>query len=96
MIPIDAAAMRQEGHFIRGDIESFVSPIDGAIISGRKQYEDHCRKHGVVNAAEFSPEYYAKKKKARDDFYAGVRPRAEIQAQREHINEVINFLERQG
>jgi hypothetical protein len=36
------------GHFVFGDVPEFVSPLDGTRIQGRKQYEEHCRKHNVV------------------------------------------------
>jgi len=96
MIPVDQAAMRKAGHFVRGDIESFVSPIDGTVVTGRKQRENHCRKHGVRPAEEYPPEHYERAAKKRADFFNGVRTRAETQAQRENINEVIDYLERKG
>lgn len=36
------------GHYVRGDLQPFVSPIDGTLVEGRKQYEAHCRAHNVV------------------------------------------------
>ncbi len=96
MIPIDAAARAHEGHYIRGEIADFISPIDGTIVSGRKQREEHCRKHGVRPAEEYPPEHYERAAKKRADFFNGVRTRAETQAQRENINEVINHLERRA
>ncbi len=65
-VPIDEAAARQDGHFIQGDIDAFVSPIDGSVIRDRKQYREHCKKHGVVPASEFSPEFYERKAKERE------------------------------
>ena len=61
MVPIDASAARNDGVVVRDDIGTFKSPIDGSVVSGAKQYREHCEKHGVVNAAEFTPEYYAGK-----------------------------------
>jgi hypothetical protein len=40
------------GHFVFGDTPRFVSPLDGSVIEGRKQYEDHCKRHNVVPTAE--------------------------------------------
>jgi len=94
MIPIDEAAAKRDGHFIQIDFEPFISPIDKTIVSGRKQYAEHCKKHGVVNAAEFDSNFYAQKARERADHYEGRSSRAETQARRENINEVINFLER--
>ncbi len=94
LIPIDAASRLAAGHFIHDDFEPFISPIDGNIISGRRQYEDHCKRHGVVNAAEFPAEHYAKKAQERADHYEGRTSRAQTQARRENINEIINYLDR--
>jgi hypothetical protein len=54
-------------HAVHDDLESFVSPIDGSVVSGRKQYDDHCKKHNVVNAADYTPEFYARKKHEREN-----------------------------
>jgi hypothetical protein len=96
MIPVDEAARKRDGHFVRDDIPDFVSPIDGTVVSGRKQMADHCRKHGVRPADEYPPEHYAEAAQKRADHYNGVRSKAEIQAQRENINEIINEHERRA
>ena len=95
-MPADDVARRQDGVAIHGDIESFVSPIDGAVISDRRQYAEHCKKHNVVPASEFTPEFLAKKRKEREDFYLGNRNTAQTQRDRMEINEIINHLERRG
>jgi hypothetical protein len=41
-----------EYHFVRGEISSFRSPIDGSLIDSRTKYEDHCARHNVVPMAE--------------------------------------------
>ena len=56
---------KERGHFVQGDVQNFVSPIDGSVISDRKKLREHNEKHGVVNAAEFSPEYCNRVKKER-------------------------------
>lgn len=33
---------------VHGDIPAFISPLDGTVVEGRRQYEDHMRKHNVV------------------------------------------------
>ena len=48
-----------------------MSPIDGSVISDRAQLRVHNKKHGVVNAAEFSPEHYKQKAAERADHYNG-------------------------
>ena len=86
---------REVQHSIFGDIESFVSPIDGSVITGRKGYDEHCRKHNVVNAAEFSTEYYEKARKEREQHYSGVKSRAEQLEIRRDIYETLVRAERE-
>ena len=80
---------REASHAIFNDIESFVSPIDGSVISDRKQYREHCRKHGVVNAAEFDGQWSEAAKK-RADFYEGKSSKEEAFRRKKAINEIIN------
>lgn len=68
-VPIDDAARRQSGLAVHGDIPDFVSPIDGTIVRGRKGRDEHCRKHGVVPADEFSKEHYERAAKERERFF---------------------------
>ena len=77
--PIDDAARASEGLSARvhGDIESFVSPIDGSVITDRKQLREHNKRNDVVSADEFTPEHYAAKKKERDNFFEGKYTRQE-------------------
>lgn len=37
---------------VMGDLESFTSPIDGTVVSGRAGLREHCKKHGVVPTAD--------------------------------------------
>jgi hypothetical protein len=39
---------------VRGDMDSFVSPIDGSVVSGRAAFRDHCRRHNVVPTADLA------------------------------------------
>ena len=94
-IKIDSGAS-PESATVRGDFEPFVSPIDGTVISGRKSYDEHCKKHNVVPAAEFTPEFYERKAKERADHYTGQKSKGEsleikrmiyenwVRAEREH------------
>lgn len=43
--------------YIQGDIESFVSPIDGRHITDRSHLRRHNRDHGVTNSADYSKEF---------------------------------------
>jgi len=65
-IPIDEVARRQSGAYLQGDIQSFVSPVDGSVISDRKQLREHNLRHGVVNSAEFSHAFNERKAKERE------------------------------
>ena len=86
---------KEAQHSIFGDIESFVSPIDGTVITGRKGYDEHCRKHNVVNAANFTPEYYAQKAKERAAVHEGKSSKEEAFRRKQVINEIINHHEAQ-
>ena len=78
-------------HTIFGDIQSFVSPVDGSIITGRKGLEEHNRRNYVVNSAEFSPEYCERVQKERKNEGNTTR---ESFKRKEEINEIINHLTR--
>ena len=86
---------REAQHSIFGDLESFVSPIDGTVITGRKGYAEHCRKHGVVNAQEFDSEW-KRKAEQRESFYKGDRSKEEIRQSRQQIYETIVNHERKA
>ena len=96
LIPIDESARKRDGHAIHGDIEPFVSPIDGTVISDRKQYNEHCKRHNVVPSAEFTPEFYAEKAKERARVYTGEHTRADSFKRKQEIHEIINRMERNG
>ena len=50
-IPDGAGELRKSAS-VMGDLESFVSPIDGSVVSGRAGLREHCRKHSVVPTAD--------------------------------------------
>ena len=78
---------------VHGDIDAFVSPIDGTVISDRKQLREHNKRNGVVAASEFSMGYYEDKAKERARLYTGEKTLAEKQKRGEEINNIINHLE---
>jgi len=95
LVPADEYVRPKElSHFIHNDIESFVSPIDGSVISDRKQLSEHNKKHGVVNASEFSPEFYERKRKERERVLAGDLPKAERLKTKQFMWEQLHRLER--
>jgi hypothetical protein len=74
-IQIDGKLIPKEdftGNNVRGpsmhiipDIEPFVSPVTGEVISSRPQLREHNRANNVTNSADFPPEYVAKRGKER-------------------------------
>ena len=95
LVPIDESARRVDGTaFIQGDIEPFVSPLDGSVISDRKQMREHMQRHGVVHASEFSPDFYAEKRRERERLYTGEHTREQSQRRKEEIHRIIDHLER--
>ena len=65
------------------DIEPFVSPITGEVITSRPKLREHNHIHGVTNTADYSPEYLA-----------GVRKRREQEQARQGRNERIEILKK--
>ena len=95
LIPADEYERPKErGHFVQGDVQSFVSPVDGSVITDRKQLREHNRKNDVVSADEFSPEFYARKQKERDRTYTGERTRQETFERKREIYQTITDAER--
>jgi hypothetical protein len=96
-IAVDDAARRHSGgSAIHGDIQSFVSPVDGSVISDRAQLREHNKRNGVVNYHEFDGAEQDKRRKERERFYTGEKTSEEKRARGMEINEIINHLERQG
>lgn len=96
-IPIDEGARQSSsGVAIHGDIDGFVSPIDGTVIRDRKQYREHCRKHGVVPAQEFSAEHYRVKAEERARTFTGNSTKEETLARRREMYEIAMRMEREN
>ena len=81
--------------FIQGDIESFVSPIDGTVIDDRRKLREHNRRHSVTDSRDYSPEYYARKKSERDAQLTG-NTREQRQERIEALSHAIDTHERRG
>jgi len=62
---------RVNSPMIMKPLESFVSPIDGQVISCRSQLAAHNKKHGVTNSADYSGGYI--EQRARERNAAGER-----------------------
>lgn len=52
------------------DIEPFVSPVDGTVVTGRAALREHNLRNDVTNAADFRNEW-ADAAKRRADFFNG-------------------------
>jgi len=96
LIPIDeAAAVRDAGGVaVHGDIQPFVSPVDGSVISDMKQLREHNKRNNVVNAAEFTPEFYAEKAAERARLHQGEHTKAEKHARKQELYEALTRAER--
>jgi hypothetical protein len=96
--PRDAEALSRDGGSaaVHGDIQPFVSPVDGSVISDRKQLREHNARNNVVNSAEFGTQHWDEKRKERDRFYSGEHTRQESFARKQEIYNTITRLEREG
>jgi hypothetical protein len=73
---------------IHGDIEAFVSPVDGSIISDRTHLRDHNRRHEVTNVADYGPDWFARRGKEKYREQQGTTP-AQKRERREAINRTM-------
>ena len=96
-IPRDEAAVKRDStSAIHGDIVSFVSPVDGSVISDRKQLREHNKRNNVVNSSEFDQGFLDRKRKERDRLYTGEHTAAEKFERKQEIYNNIMRLEREG
>tara|TARA_R110000744_G_scaffold380361_1_gene500923 strand:- start:8414 stop:8752 length:339 start_codon:yes stop_codon:yes gene_type:complete len=96
-IPRDKAAVKRDStSAIHGDIVSFVSPVDGSVISDRKQLREHNKRNNVVNSSEFDQGFLDRKRKERDRLYTGEHTTAEKFERKQEIYNNIMRLEREG
>jgi hypothetical protein len=92
LVPRDEYVRPKEaGHAIWDDLDSFVSPIDGSVISDRKQLAEHNKKHNVVSANNFSPEFQARKTAERHELEHGKKA---VRERKEAMYEVMMEQER--
>lgn len=70
--------------YVLPDIEPFVSPVDGTVVSSRAHLREHNRKNDVHNYADYSPEYVEKKVKERHQ-----RLQGQTKQDREHRIEAL-------
>lgn len=70
---------------IHGDIDSFVSPVDGTIISDRSHLRAHNARHEVTNVREYGPDWFERRGKEKYNEQQGKTPQ-----QRRERREAIN------
>jgi hypothetical protein len=94
LIPRDEYVRPKEvSHAIWNDLDAFISPVDNSVISDRNQLREHNKKHNVVSANEFGPEFQAKKTAERHEAEHGKKA---VQERRQEMYEVIMRKEREG
>ncbi len=70
LVPADEYYRRQEAHHVQGDIDPFVSHVDGSVIASRRDLREHNARNNVVEGGEVLQDH-ERAKKSREDFYAG-------------------------
>jgi hypothetical protein len=92
LIPRDEYVRPKEiSHAIWNDLDSFVSPIDGSVITDRKQLAEHNKRHNVVSANNFSPEFQERKKAERHEAEHG---KVAVRERKQEMYEVMMRQER--
>lgn len=73
MVEIEKAPKREDAPLILGDIEPFVSTVDGSIISSRSHLREHMKQHGLAHTSDYDKPggYWDKARKARADWLSG-------------------------
>ena len=71
---------RSQATNILPDIEPFVSPVTGELITSRSRLRVHNKENNVTNSADFSPQYLEKvrKEREREQYQQGRKERIEI------------------
>lgn len=76
---------RNASHSILGELEEFVSPIDGSLIDDRSKLRAHNKRHGVTDMRDYGPDYFDRKGKER-------KAKAEGATRQEKMNRVKEIL----
>jgi hypothetical protein len=92
LIPRDEYVRPKEAsHAVWNDLPSFVSPVDGSVISDRKQLREHNVRNNVVSADNFSPEFQKRKEDERHNAEHGKKA---VRERRQAMYEVMVRAER--
>jgi hypothetical protein len=82
LVPIEEH--RSDDHtMIMPDIEEFVSPVDGSVISSRSRLREHNRKYGVTNTSDYKEEWKKRAQDRADVFTGRADRRGRIEALKE-------------
>ena len=54
------------GYHIQADIEPFVSPVDGSLITGRAALRAHNKRNGVTDPRDYGPNWFENRGKEMD------------------------------
>jgi hypothetical protein len=92
LVPRDEYVRPKEAqHSIWNDLDAFVSPVDGSVISDRGQLEEHNKRNGVVSANNFGPEFQKRKAAERHEAEHG---KVAVRERRQEMYEVMMRQER--
>lgn len=80
------------GFTVIPDIDPFVSPVDGSVITGRRALREHNKRHNVTNASDFKGEW-EQKAKERASFYQG-NAKYDRERRIEHLKNAFEKLRR--
>ena len=90
LIPADEYERpRTNAPAVSGDIEPFVSSVDGTLISSRRSLREHNKRHNVVTAAEYGGHVDPKAAKRIERFMNGEHTPSEKLARKQEIYETI-------
>lgn len=67
---VPAESVHGAGAMVLGDIEPFVSPVDGSVVLGRASLREHNLKNNVTNVADYK-ETWAKAGEQRQAYFRG-------------------------
>ncbi len=87
---------------VQGDIDPFRSPVDGSVITSRRDLAAHNERNGVVNQFEFGTEkeqksFFERKAKEREDFYNSTERTAYgKRLARERREQILDAIKRNG
>lgn len=90
LVPKEEWRGRRGKVYIQGDIDPFISPIDGRTISSRSGLREHNAQHGVTDSRDYSKEFLVKRSHDRVDRMQGNTK----QDRQERINLIRHALER--